>query len=202
MAVSDSLGTATMSPAWASVTRLGLLAAQQLQDVEALVGVGARVGEHGVGADRPRQHPQQRDLADVGVRDGLEHPGQRLAGRVARHLVRSTSPARTSTGGRVSGAGAISASSEARRSMPTPVTAEPHTTGNTRPWATPVGQGGLELLAGGDLAVEVALHEGVVADHDALDQLLAHLVLELAARSSGMGPGWRLAPLVDDGACR
>ena len=47
------------------------------------------------------------------------------------------SPARTSTGGLESGLGAISASSVASRSMPTPVTAEPHTTGNTRPWATP-----------------------------------------------------------------
>ena len=34
VAVSASLGTATMSPAWASVDRVGLLAPQQLQDVE------------------------------------------------------------------------------------------------------------------------------------------------------------------------
>ena len=55
VAVSASLGTATMSPAWASADGLGLLAPQQLQDVEPLVGVGAGVGEHRVGSDRPRE---------------------------------------------------------------------------------------------------------------------------------------------------
>ena len=146
--------------------------------MEPLVGVGAGVGEDGVGPDRPRQHPQQRDLAHVGVGDGLEHPGQGLAGRVAGHLVRSMSPAWTSTGGRESGAGAISASSVARRSMPTPVTAEPHTTGNTRPWATPLARVASSSAADRRLALEVALHEVVVAHHDALDELLAHLVLD------------------------
>ncbi len=61
------------------VDGLGLFAPQQLQDVEPLIGVGAGIGEDGVGADRPRQHAQERDLADVGVGDGLEHLGQGLA---------------------------------------------------------------------------------------------------------------------------
>ncbi len=49
----------------------------------------------------------------------------------------SESPASTSTAGRSLGAGAISARSEASRSIPTPVIAEPHTTGNTTPSTTP-----------------------------------------------------------------
>ena len=56
-----------------------------------------------------------------------------------------------------------------------------------------VGQGGLELGARRDVAVEVALHEGVVADHDALDQLLAHLVL---------GGGEVVGDRARSGACR
>ena len=64
-----------------------------------------------------------------------------------------------------------------------------------------LGQGGFELLARRDVAVEVALHEGVVADDDPFDQLLAHLVLG-GGEVVGDGAGLRLAPFVDDGACR
>ncbi len=56
-----------------------------------------------------------------------------------------------------------------------------------------VGQGGLELGARQRLAFEVALHEGVVAHHDALDQLLAHLVLD-RGEVVGDGPGRGLPP--------
>ena len=98
-------------------------------------------------------------------------------GGVARPPRVIVSPARTSTGGRESGLGAISASRVARRSMPTPVTAEPHTTGKTRPWATPWARVASSSAPDRRLALEVALHELVVADDDALDELLAHLVL-------------------------
>ena len=61
--------------------------------------------------------------------------------------------------------------------MPTPVAAEPHTTGNTTPWATPVASVASSSALEGIVPFEVALHEVVVTDHDPLDQLLAHLVL-------------------------
>ena len=45
-----------------------------------------RVDELVVGADGARQHLEQRELADVGVGDGLEHERQRLAGGVGGDL--------------------------------------------------------------------------------------------------------------------
>jgi hypothetical protein len=42
-----------------------------------------------------------------------------------------------------------------------------------------VGEGVLELLDRRDVALEVALHEGVVGHHDALHEVVVHLVLEL-----------------------
>ena len=191
VAVSVSLGTATRSPGLRLVDGLGLFAPQQLQDVEPLVGVGAGVGEDGVGADRPRQHPQERDLADVGIGDGLEHPGQRLAGRVAGHLLRRRRPPGPPPGAAVGRGGdlgqergqAVDADAGDGR-------AAHH--GEHEALGHALGQGGLELVARGDVALEVPLHQGVVAHHDPLDQLLAHLVLD-SARSSGMGPGRGLA---------
>ena len=177
VAVSDSLGTATMSPAWASLDGLGLLAPQQLQDVEPLVGVGAGVGEHGVGADRPRQHPQQRDLADVGVGDRLEHLGQRLARRVAGHLGDRVAGADLDGWARVGGGGDLGQQGgEAVDADPGHRRAAHHREHEALGHAA--GQGRLELGPRQHLAFEVALHEGVVADHDALDELLAHLVLD------------------------
>ena len=61
--------------------------------------------------------------------------------------------------------------------MPMSLVALPHSTGNTVPDAMPVGErvrelGGVDLLVG-----EVALHEVVVADDDALDERVVHRVL-------------------------
>ena len=54
-----------------------------------------------------------------------------------------------------------------------------------------VGEGGLELLGRGHLALEIALHHLVVGDDDALDERLADAVLELG-HVVGDRPGRRL----------
>ena len=63
-----------------------LLAAHGEQAVQALVRMGARVGELRVGPHGAREHLEERDLAHIGVGDRLEHESQRLPVRVARDL--------------------------------------------------------------------------------------------------------------------
>ena len=53
-----------------------------------------------------------------------------------------------------------------------------------------VGQGVLELLDARDVALEVALHQLVVGHHDALDQVVVHLVLEVGQVVGDLGPVW------------
>ncbi len=91
----------------------------------------------------------------------------------------SVSPARTVTGGRSEGDGPISQRKSARRSTPTPVTADPHTTGNTVASATPWASVCSSSVDDRDVALEVPLDEGVVGDHDALDEVVVHLVLQV-----------------------
>ena len=59
-----------------------LLAPQREEGVEPLVAAGAGVGEVVVGRDRARQHPEQRQVADVRVGDRVEHDGERVAGGI------------------------------------------------------------------------------------------------------------------------
>ena len=156
-----------------------VLAPQREQAVQPLGGARRGVDELVVGPDRARQHLEQRELADVGVGDGLEHEGQGLARRVGlRPRSRCRRP-RTVTGGRSAGDGPISQMKSARRSTPTPVTAEPHTTGNTVAVGDAVGERVLQLGDARDVALEVALHQLVVGHHDALDEVVVHLVLEV-----------------------
>ena len=136
--VSASLATAAMSPAGTSVSCSCSLprmvkrpCSRSSVPVRGLISV--RVGPEGA-----RQHLEERDLADVGVGDGLEDEGQRLAGGVGRHLRRCRRPASTVTGGRSSGDGPISQMKSARRSMPISLVADPQTTGKTLASATPL----------------------------------------------------------------
>ena len=55
-----------------------LLAAQQEQPVQALVGARPRVHEVIVGMDRAAEHLEQRDLPDVGIGDRLEDQRERV----------------------------------------------------------------------------------------------------------------------------
>ena len=84
--VPDSFDAAARSPATTASTRLLLVAPDREQAVEPLVGAGAGVDEVVVGADRARQHLEQRDVADELVGDGLEHERQRLPVGVGRDL--------------------------------------------------------------------------------------------------------------------
>ncbi len=63
------------------------LAAHREQRVQPLVGAGPRVHEVVVGLHRAGQHLEQRELADVGVSDRLEHERERLAVRIGRDLL-------------------------------------------------------------------------------------------------------------------
>ena len=147
VAVSASLATATMSPAGASVTGSSCsLPRRAEQAVQPLVGVGAGVDED-VSSGRmvPDSTLNSEILPDVGVGDGLEHPGQRLAAGIAGDLALGVARPATSTGGRVGGGpdladeGGQAVDADRR-------CAEPHTTGNTGRCGHPVGQGLLELL--------------------------------------------------------
>jgi hypothetical protein len=85
-------------------------------------------------------------------------------------------PGQHGDGRQAFGAGQSSSISRASRSTPTPVS--PSSTGRgTRSRGDAAGQALLELAVVDRLAAEVALHEVVVADHDAFDQLLVHGVL-------------------------
>ena len=159
--------------------------------------VGAGVGEDVVGVDRPGQDPKQRDVAHVGVGEGLEHPDQRLAGRVAGDLLHRVAGLHLDRGAAVGRGGdlgqqcgqTIDAHSGSRRAAHH---REDHALGHAG------GQRGLQLGAGGDVLFEVALHEFVVTDDDPLDQLLAHLVLDVGQVARDR-PRRRLPTVVEDG---
>ena len=89
----------------------------------------------------------------------------------------------------------------ARRSRAICLVAEPHTTGNTWPDATPMGQRLLQLLDARDLALEVALHEIVVRHDDPLDQGVVHRMLP-AGHFVGYRPRRGLAAVVGDSGVR
>ena len=146
--------------------------------MQPLVGARAGVDEVVVGPDRARQHLEQRELADVGVGDRLEHERERLAVGVGGHLDCSVSPALTSTPGRSAGDGPISQMKSASRSMATAVDGRAAHDREHRRRGDADGERVLELLDGGDVALEVALEQLVVGDDDALDEVVVHLVLE------------------------
>ena len=106
-----------------------------------------------------------------------EDVGQRLAGRVGRrHRPTLRSPALTATG-RSAGDGPSSQMKSARRSMPTPVIAEPTSDRELAAVEDLVGQRALQLGGRRHVAGQVALELLVVAGHDLLDQLVVQPVL-------------------------
>ena len=117
-------------------------------------------------------------------------------GRVARHLGASCRPAtHLDRRPRVGGGRDLGQQAWPAGRCPPRSTAEPHTTGNTGPAATPWARVASSSRARRRLALEVALHEVVVAHDDALDELLAHLVLLGRRGRRGSGPVLRLARL-------
>ena len=190
-AVSDSLATAAMSPAGTSATGVLLLAAQGEQAVQALVGVAsAGSTSWSSGRDRAREHLEQRHLADVGVGDRLEHERQRLARRDRRDLA-LVSPAVTGDRRAVAGR-----RPDLADELGQPVDADlgggraAHHGEHRRPRRP--GRVCARAPRRRHLAFEVALHQVVVADDDALDEVVVHLVLEVGQSSGfprgGLGP--------------
>ena len=96
-------------------------------------------------------------------------------------------PAVATSGGREPGVGQSSSISRASRSTPTPLGGRAAQDGEHGGRGDAAGQALLELGVVERLAVEVALHEVVVAHHDALDELLVHGVL-LVDEVVGDGP--------------
>ena len=80
---------------------------------------------------------------------------------------------------RTEGEGPISTMKSASRSTAIGPVAEPHTTGKTVALATPMAMVSSSSRDGGDVAVQVALEQLVVGDHDAFDEVVVHLVLTL-----------------------
>ena len=130
--VPASLGSATMSPARPRRPAGASLPRSSCEDVQPLVGVGAGVGEHVVGPDRPRQRPCSSEILPtygsekvLNTRASGRPPGRTGPPGRCRRPAPSTGRARV-------GAGAISASRRARRSMPDPGEPPSRTrTGNT-----------------------------------------------------------------------
>ena len=146
----------------------------------------AGVDEDGVGLQRARHHLAEGHLAGVAVVEGLGHGEHRRPGRVAGDLgrlgPRGGHERRTGAGG---GAQLLDQPGE-------PVHADP-AGGRAAQDGEHVGRGDtagqalLELGVVERLAVEVALHEVVVAHDDAFDELLVHGVL-LVDEVLGDGP--------------
>ena len=124
----------------------------------------------------PGEHLEQGDLADERVGDGLEHDGERLPGGIGRHL--DLGVAGPDGGGPVGGRG-----TDLHEQIREPVDADlgrgraAHH-GEHAGRLDAEGEGVLELLEAGHLALEVPLEQVVVGHHDALDEVVVHLVLE------------------------
>ena len=179
VAVPDSLATAAMSPATAAAEVEVLAAAQGEQPVEPLVGPGAGVDQVVVGCascptgpSAARSGPTWRSAMVLNTQASGWPSGS------GRDLHRGAVPASTSTGGRSSGDGPISQMKSARRSMPTRAVAEPHTTGNTEAASSPWASVCSSCSSEGVSPVEEPLEQVVVGHHDALHQVVVHLVLE------------------------
>ena len=154
--------------------RLLLPAPQGQQLVEALVGHGPAVGQHGVGLHLARHHLEHVDPADVGVGDRLEHEGGRRPvgrGRGGGRLV-GEEPAQPVDPDQLGGAAAQHR--------------------EDRAGGDALGQRPGQLLVVDRLVGQVPLHEVVVGHDDALDQgvvdgvlLLGQPVRHLALRHTG-----------------
>ena len=174
-----------------------LLAPQGEKAVQLLVGVGAGVGEYGVRADGARDHLEQRDLAHIGVGKGLEDAGQHLAARLGPDLALLIAGVHHHPGAVERRRSDLA--NECRQAVDGDVLGRRSAQhGKDLRRRHSVRQGLLELLEVEALALEIALHQVVVGDHDALDQGVVHGVL-LGFHVARYGPGRRLSALVGDG---
>ncbi len=157
--------------------RLLRRAAHRHQPVEVLRRAVGGVDQVRVGGHRAGQHPAHRDLAHVLVGDRLEDEREphRRTDRAARPP-RRRRPGRV-CGGPSRGDGPIWQIRSASRSTPTPVNAEPHSTGKTERIGDAVRQRPLQLLGARLLSVEVVLQQLVVGHEDRLDERVVRLVL-------------------------
>ena len=177
MAVSGQLGDSADVAGDEGVDRLVLLAAQGEQPVQALVDAAAGVDEVIVVPDRAREDLEHGHLADVGIGDGLEHVRQRLCVGIGGDL--DGFVACRHGGGAVGGR-----RPDLDEEVGQPVDAD-LAGGRSADHGEDAGvldalqQRALELLERGDLALQVLLQQSVVADDDALDQVVVHLVLLL-----------------------
>ncbi len=159
--------------------------------MEPLVGAGPGVREDDVRAKRAREHLEQRDLAHEGVDDRLQDLGERLAGRIGGDLdLPVAGPgAHPPVGGDLADQREQALEADLRRRRAAD-------DGDHRRLRHPSGEGPLELLGRGRVAVEVAGHELVVRDDDALDEVVVDPVLP-GRHVLGDGYLGRLAPLID-----
>jgi hypothetical protein len=159
------------------VDGLGVLAPHGEQPVQSLVGARPRVHEVVAVADGAREHLQDRDLPDVGIGERLDDHGQRVAVGIGRHLDGGVPGPHGAwpVGGR---------RADLDDQVGEPVDADLRGGGAAEhgydgAGLEPQGEGVLQLLDGGLLALEVPLEEGIVGHHDALDHLVVDLVLEV-----------------------
>ena len=158
--------------------RVLLLAAHGEQAVQALVLVCARVGELGVGFHRARQHFEERHLADVRVGDRAEDERQGLAVWVAGDF--GGLVAGLDLDGRAVGRCRTDLADELGQAVdPDELGGRAADDREHRGLGHAFGEGVLELLGLDLLALEISLHQRVVGDDDALDQVVVHLVFEV-----------------------
>ncbi len=175
--VSDSLATATRSPAGTSATgscslprRVNRAWSRSSVWLRGLVSTAS-------GRMVPDRTRSIEILPTYGSARVLKTRGERLAGGVARQLlgrvagldrdrraVGGGGPELADVGGEALDGGALGG--------------RPADDGEHARRRDAEGEGVLELLGAGDVALEVALHQVVVGDDDALHEVVVHLVLE------------------------
>ena len=152
-----------------------LSAHQADQASQPLAVAGGGVGEVVVSADGARQHPEQRDLADVVVADGLEHTGKLVAVGVACRLGVDVAHG---DGHGPGGGGRSDFHQEIGQSVHRNGTggrAAHH--GEHRTVGYAASKHYFELGGTGDIAIQVLLQHVVIGHHDAFHELLVDLGL-------------------------
>ncbi len=155
-----------------------LLAAKAEQPVEPLVVRGSGVGEDLVGLHRPGEDLEERDLAHVRVGDRLEDERQGVPSGIRSHL-HLLARGLDGDGRPVERRGSDLADQRRQavdRHRPGSRSADHR---EHRCVSDALGQGPLQLGAGGDVPFQVALEEVVVGDHYPLDEAVSHGLLLL-----------------------
>ena len=154
----------------------GGMSGECLQRVEALLAACAGVDEDGVRGQRARDHLAQRHLPRVAVGERLGHREQHVAIGVVGDLGRR-GPGQHGDGRHRAGCRAELLDQPGQPVHPDSRQARTAQDGEDIARGDAAGQALRQLAVVDRLAAEVALHEAVVADDDALDELFVHLVL-------------------------